>query len=150
IGRIPFDDYALAFRLGTVALVLILFDGGLNTAPAALRAAGRRALVLATLGGVLTAGGVAVAAHLLGFSWAVALLIGSVVSSTDAAAVFSVLRGSGMRLQARTPATLEVESGLNDPVAVLLTIAATDAVLGRHTTVWQVGLGFPARPARGG
>lgn len=141
IGGIPFDDYALAFRLGTVALVLILFDGGLNTAPAALRAAGRRALVLATLGVVLTAGGVAVAAHLLGFSWAVALLIGSVVSSTDAAAVFSVLRGSGMRLEARTAATLEVESGLNDPVAVLLTIAATDAVLGRHTTVWQVGLG---------
>jgi len=141
IGGIPFDDYALAFRLGTIALVLILFDGGLNTAPAALRTAGSRALVLATMGVVLTAGGVAGVARLLGFSWPVALVIGSVVSSTDAAAVFSVLRGSGMRLEARTAATLEVESGLNDPVAVLLTIAATDVALGRHTTVWAITLG---------
>jgi potassium/hydrogen antiporter len=141
IGGIPFDDYALAFRLGTIALVLILFDGGLNTAPAALRTAGGRALGLATVGVVLTAAGVAGTAHLLGFSWPVALVIGSVVSSTDAAAVFSVLRGSGMRLEARTAATLEVESGLNDPVAVLLTIAATDVALGRHTALWDVTLG---------
>jgi cell volume regulation protein A len=141
IGGIPFDDYALAFRLGTIALVLILFDGGLNTPIAALRIAGRRALLLATLGVVLTAGGVAVTAHLLGFSWPVALLIGSVVSSTDAAAVFSVLRGSGMRLEARTAATLEVESGLNDPLAVLLTIAATQGALGLHTTLREVVLG---------
>jgi cell volume regulation protein A len=141
IGGIPFDDYALAFRLGTIALVLILFDGGLNTPSTALRIAGHRALVLATLGVVLTAGGVAVTAHLLGFSWPVSLLIGSVVSSTDAAAVFSVLRGSGMRLEARTAATLEVESGLNDPVAVLLTIAATDAALGVQTSGWEIALG---------
>ncbi len=141
IGGIPFDDYELAFRLGTIALALILFDGGLNTPAAALRIAGGRAFLLATLGVVITAGVVAVAGHLLGFSWPVAMLIGSIVSSTDAAAVFSVLRGSGVRLEARTGATLEVESGLNDPVAVLLTIAATDAALGHHTTAWNVAVG---------
>lgn len=141
IGGIPFGNYELAFRLGTIALVLILFDGGLNTAPAALRTAGGRAIVLATLGVVLTAGGVALAARLLGFPWPLALVIGAVVSSTDAAAVFSVLRGSGMRLEARTSATLEVESGLNDPVAFLLTVVATEAALSQHTTGWEVVLG---------
>ena len=130
LGRIPFDDYLLAFRVGTIALVLILFDGGLGTAPSAFRSVVGPSLVLATLGVLLTAGGVAVVAMGLGFPPALAVLVGAVVSSTDAAAVFAVLRGSGVRLRERTGAILEVESGLNDPVALLLTVVATEIVLG--------------------
>lgn len=125
-GGIEFSDYGSAFRLGTVALVLILFDGGLNTPLAAVRAAIRPASVLATVGVVATAGFLALAAHLLfGFPWPVALLLGAIVSSTDAAAVFAVLRGSGLHLKRRVGTTLELESGLNDPMAVILTIALT-------------------------
>ena len=130
VGRIPFDDYPLAFRVGTIALVLILFDGGLGTAPSALRQALAPSLVLATVGVLVTAFGVALVAMGLGFPPALAILVGAVVSSTDAAAVFAVLRGSGVRLRERTGAILEVESGLNDPVALLLTVVATEIVLG--------------------
>lgn len=125
LGGIRFDSYGLAFRLGTVALVLILFDGGLNTPLAAVRAAAGPAAVLATAGVVGTAAAVAGAAHLLGLAWPQALLLGATVSSTDAAAVFSVLRGSGTSLAPRVGHTLEVESGVNDPAAVILTMATT-------------------------
>ena len=123
IGGIVFEDYGLALRLGTVALVLILFDGGLNTPLAAVRSAARPAGLLATVGVAATAGLVGALAHLLGFDWPQALLLGAIVSSTDAAAVFAVLRGSGLQLKRRVGTTLEVESGLNDPMAVLLTSA---------------------------
>ncbi len=121
IGGIAFDDYTLAFRLGSAALALILFDGGLNTPVGALRRIWAPAGTLATAGVVLTACLVAVPAHLWGLSWPEALLLGAVVSSTDAAAVFAVLRSSGIQLKRRVGLTLEVESGLNDPVAVILT-----------------------------
>jgi cell volume regulation protein A len=140
LGRIPFDDHRLAFRAGIVALVLILFDGGLGTPRSVLRRALPRALMLATLGVVLTAVVVAVVAIALGFPPALAVLVGAVVSSTDAAAVFSVLRGSGVRLRETTGATLEIESGLNDPIALLLTVVATEIVLGEG----DVGLGLVA------
>lgn len=125
IGGIGFDDYEAAFRLGNVALVLILFDGGLNTTMAAVREAARPAAVLATFGVVATAGLVALTANLLGFDWPAALVLGAIVSSTDAAAVFSVLRSSGLHLKRRVGATLEVESGANDPMAVILTLELT-------------------------
>jgi cell volume regulation protein A len=140
IGGIPFDNYALAFRLGIIALVLILFDGGLNTSVEVFRRAAAPASMLATAAVVLTALLVAVVGLLLGLSPPIAVLVGVVVSSTDAAAVFSVLRGSGMRLQEKTGAVLEVESGLNDPMAVFLTVVATEVVLGTQTlgsdTLW--------------
>src|SRR6185503_12130855 len=85
IGKIPFEDYHVAYQIGTAALVLILFDGGLNTPTNALREVGWPALVLATIGVVLTALVTAVAAHLFGFTWPLALLLGAIVSSTDAA-----------------------------------------------------------------
>lgn len=125
IGGIAFESYGLAFRLGTVALVLILFDGGLNTSAAAVRQALAPSGVLATLGVVGTAGMLAVAAHFFGLGWPEALLLGAIVSSTDAATVFAVLRGSGIHLKRRVGTTLEVESGVNDPVAVILTTVLT-------------------------
>lgn len=137
IGGIAFDDYGAAFRLGTVALALILFDGGLNTPLEAIRRVAKPAGLLASAGVVGTAGLVGAAAHLLGFAWSNALLLGAVVSSTDAAAVFSVLRGSETNLKRRVGTTLEVESGINDPVAVILTTALTHNLLSAgRVSVW--------------
>jgi cell volume regulation protein A len=129
-GGIEFGDFHLSFRLGTAALVLILFDGGLNTPLAAVRRAIVPAGILATVGVAGTAALMALGARLLlGFSWPLALLLGAIVSSTDAAAVFSVLRGSGLHLRKRLAATIEVESGLNDPMAMLLTILLTENLI---------------------
>jgi cell volume regulation protein A len=128
LGRIPFEDYRLTFRVGTVALVLILFDGGLNTALSSIRRALAPAAVLATLGVAGTAVVTAVGARALGIPWTGALLLGAIVSSTDAAAVFSMLRGSGMKIRPRLADLLEIESGVNDPTAVILTLAVTDAI----------------------
>jgi cell volume regulation protein A len=130
VGGIEFEDYRLSFHLGTMALVLILFDGGLNTSLSSLRGAWGPATVLATIGVLGTAGLLALAAWLLGFPWPHALLLGAIVASTDAAAVFSVLRASGVQLRRRVGAILELESGLNDPMAVLLTLALTASLLG--------------------
>jgi cell volume regulation protein A len=129
IGRIAFDDYRFAFRVGVLALALILFDGGLNTPLGPVRKAIGPAGVLATVGVAGTAVLVAACAHFLGLGWPEALLLGAVVSSTDAAAVFSVLRGSGIQLKRRVGVTLEVESGINDPVAVILTTVLTQNLL---------------------
>ncbi|HEX7338106.1 MAG TPA: potassium/proton antiporter [Gemmatimonadales bacterium] len=125
IGGIQFDDYHFAFRIGVLALALILFDGGLNTPLSAVRRAAAPAGILATLGVAGTAVLVAAGANYLGLGWGEALLLGAVVSSTDAAAVFAVLRGSGLQLKRRVGVTLEVESGLNDAVAVILTTVLT-------------------------
>jgi potassium/hydrogen antiporter len=129
LGGLHFADYGLAFRVGTIALALILFDGGLNTSMAVVRRVAAPAGVLATVGVAGTAALVAVAARVLGFGWAEALLLGAVVSSTDAAAVFSVLRGAGVQIKQRVRSTLELESGLNDPMAVLLTLAVTESII---------------------
>lgn len=129
IGRIPFDNYAAAYSLGTIALTVILFDGGLNTPLAHVRRYATAAGVLATAGVVGTAGLVALVTRALGFPWSFALLLGAVVSSTDAAAVFSVLRGSRLNLSRRVTVTLEAESGINDPVAVILTTVLTTNLL---------------------
>lgn len=125
IGRIGFEDYHLTYRLGTAALVFILFDGGLQTPVRGVKLVAWPALVLATFGVAGTAGLTAIAAHVLGFTWPMALLVGAIVSSTDAAAVFSVLSASGTQLRRRIGLTLEVESGFNDPMAVILTTALT-------------------------
>lgn len=142
LGGIPFEDYGLAYRLGTIALVLILFDGGLNTTPAVLRRAARSAGWLATVSVVATAAVMAGFGLWLGLDPEIALLMGAVVSSTDAAAVFSVFRGGGVRLKERTAATLEVESGLNDPMAVFLTLLATEYALASAPTPGAVALLF--------
>jgi cell volume regulation protein A len=130
LGHIAFEDYHFMFRVGTTALVLILFDGGLNTPFASARDVMAPAALLATLGVVATAALIAVAAHRFGVPWPMAFLLGSIVSSTDAAAVFSVLTATGTRLRRKVGLTLEVESGLNDPMAVILTTALTASLAG--------------------
>ena len=161
IGKIQFNDYAFAFRVGTIALALILFDGGLNTPMIALHRAAKPASVLATAGVVGTAGLVGWAAHLAGMALPEALLLGAVVSSTDAAAIFAVLRGSGINLKWRVGTTLEVESGLNDPLAVILTTLLTRNLVAPIPLVdWllpaeiiveiAVGLGIGFAVGRGG
>lgn len=122
-GGIWFDRFDVAYLCGTSALVLILFAGGLNTRVRHLRQALGPAGVLATVGVVGIAAVTAVGAHAVGLGWHEALLFGAIVSSTDAAAVFAVL--DGVPLRRRVALTIELESGLNDPVAVILTVAAT-------------------------
>ncbi|HUR93702.1 MAG TPA: potassium/proton antiporter [Gemmatimonadales bacterium] len=151
LGGIAFEDYGLAFRLGSLALALILFDGGLNTPLAALRRTWAPAGLLATAGVALTALLIAVPAHFWGLAWPQALLLGAVVSSTDAASVFAVLRGSGLQLKRRVGTTLELESGLNDPVAVILTVALTANLLHPgEAGVLGIGLGVVRELVVGG
>jgi cell volume regulation protein A len=149
LGRIPFDDYRFAFRLGTVALILILFDGGFNTSLQSIKASIRPAAALATIGVAGTAAAVAGFGRLLHMPWPEALLVGAVVSSTDAAAVFAVLRGGALRLRNRVGTTLELESGINDPMAVILTLAVIDAVSGKPPSAWSLVLGIPVQLAIG-
>lgn len=150
VGGIEFEGYGLSFRLGTLALALILFDGGLNTPVEALRQGLRPAAVLATAGVAATAGLVALGAWLLGFPWPAAFLVGAVVSSTDAAAVFSVLRGSGIQLRRRLATLLELESGLNDPMAVVLTLVLTEAIATGSDPGLSLFLEIPLQLAVGG
>ena len=129
-GGIRFDDVETAYTVGSVALGLILFDGGLRTRYQTIRNVIAPAGMLATIGVLVTAALTAPAAVLtLGLSWSEALLVGSVVASTDAAAVFFLLHTKGLRLRPRVSATLEVESGLNDPVAIFLTIVLVEYLL---------------------
>jgi cell volume regulation protein A len=123
-GWIRFDDYELARRTGTLALALILFEGGLSTNCSELRAVLRPAIALALGGTVITAVVTGLAGMaLLGLAPLSGLLLGSILSSTDGAAVFGILRGSP--LPRRIVNTLEGEAGLNDPVAVLLVVGFT-------------------------
>ncbi|MDX2114603.1 MAG: potassium/proton antiporter [Planctomycetota bacterium] len=130
LGGVAFDNYEVAFRLGTVALVLILFDGGLNTTARSIRKSAAPAGLLATLGVLVTAGVLAVLGRAMGLRWSEAVLIGAIVSSTDAAAVFAVLRGGSLRVREKVRSTLEVESCVNDPMAVILTVGVVDALSG--------------------
>ena len=131
LGRIPFENYSLANSIGSVALALILFDGGLRTSITSVQKVWKPALVLSTFGVLLTSviTGLA-AAWVLKLPLLQGLLVGSIVGSTDAAAVFSVLRSSGLKLPERLTSTLEVESGSNDPMAIFLTLGLIGVITG--------------------
>jgi cell volume regulation protein A len=127
LGWIEFSDFELARQAGTVAVALILFEGGLSSGFDEIRPVLKTSVLLATLGTIVTAGLTAVAAALiLDLEALPALLLGSTVAATDAAAVFAVLRGSTLRR--RLARTLEGESGLNDPIAILLVIGCIEAI----------------------
>lgn len=137
IGGIPFDDFDLAFLVGNLALAVILLDGGMRTKASTFRATFWPSLTLATLGVVLTAAAVGLfATWLLGVNPLFGLLIGAIVGSTDAAAVFNLLRNSGIRLNERVGGTLELESGANDPMAILLVIVIVDLIQGQAELAW--------------
>ena len=130
IGGIDFDNAPLAYFIGSIALALILFDSGFETQRRTLKIAAAPSLVLATFGVMITTGVIGGITWLvLDVPWLVALLFGAIVSSTDAAAVFFLLRVGGINLRDRTRSTLEVESGSNDPMAMFLTISLVELIV---------------------
>lgn len=140
-----FDDANIAYFLGSLALAVILFDSGFGTRTQTLKRAAAPAIVLATVGVLLTTLLVGVVArYLFGLPWLYALLIGAIVSSTDAAAVFFLLRTGGIKIYKRVRSILEVESGSNDPMAIFLTILLIELILadGRSNIATSFLTGF--------
>jgi len=134
-GGVRFDDFWAAYLIGSVALAIILFDGGIRTPKRTFILALRPALSLSTFGVLVTAGVTGLAAALLfDFGWVGGFLVGAVVASTDAAAVFLLLHAKGVNLEERVSATLEVESGINDPMAVFLTVVFTELLMAKTGT----------------
>src|SRR5690606_7202309 len=131
VGGIEFENYRLAHGIGSVALAIILFDGGLRTTLEAFRKVLAPSVLLATVGVFITAGITGLAASwITGVPLLLGLLLGSIVGSTDAAAVFAVLRSKGLNLRERLSALLEVESASNDPMAIFLTVGLLQVLLG--------------------
>jgi len=142
IGGLEFEDYRLAHGIGTLALTMILFDGGMSTTLSAVRTAWKPAVLLATWGVLVTAVITGLAAvWILQISLLEGLLLGSIVGSTDAAAVFAVLRSRGVSLPRRIADVLEVESASNDPMAIFLTIGCLEVLLG-HVAIGPGLLGL--------
>lgn len=148
---IRFDNYSQAFLIGHLALAMILLDGGLRTRLDTFRVGFKPALTMSTLGVFVTSGIVGlIATWVFELSLLEGFLIGAIVGSTDAAAVFSMLRGQGININERVAATLEIESGTNDPMAIFLTLLLIEMLVGDFQTpldsilffVQQFGVGI--------
>jgi len=134
IFKIPFDDYSFAEEICTVALIFIMFYGGFGTKWSHAKPIAAHAIVLSSLGTVLTAGAVGVFCHyILKFEFLESFLIGAVISSTDAASVFSILRSKHLNLRYGTASLLEIESGSNDPFSYMLTVLILALMSGEAT-----------------
>lgn len=121
---IYFDNVELAQNIGTLALIFILFGGGLDTAWKSIKPVLKDGLILATFGVLFTAFFAAICVYyVLNFTFIESLLVGAIISSTDAAAVFAILRAKGISLKKKLTPLLELESGSNDPMAIFLTVA---------------------------
>lgn len=150
-GGLVFDDVGLAFLAASFALAVILFDGGLRTQLKLFRVGLKPALSLASFGVLVTAALTGIACiWVFNLGWMEALLLGAIVASTDAAAVFALLTGRSRGLSERVSATLEIESGTNDPMAIFLVVVLVDLVAMDATGpgpevvgqfLWQIGGG---------
>lgn len=135
-GGLQFNDVYVAQLVGSVALAIIIFDGGLRTRREVFRIALWPAVSLATVGVIATAAVVGtIATWLLELHWLEGLLIGAIIGSTDAAVVFSLLHTSGTEIKVRVAATLEIESGSNDPMAIFLTMVLVTALAAGRSTL---------------
>ena len=145
--RIPFDNYDAADVICSTSLIFIMFYGGFGTNLKTARPVVVQSVVLSTLGVAGTAGAVAVFAHFaLSLPWLESFLIGSVISSTDAASVFNILRSKKLALKYHTDSLLEIESGSNDPISYMLTTVTVGIMGGEHVfipllLVQQISLG---------
>ena len=136
IFRISFDDYALSEMVCSACLIFVMFYGGFGTNIKEAKPVAVQSFLLSTLGVVLTAGMVGVFVHIaLGAGWLESMLIGSVVSSTDAASVFNILRSKKLNLKDNTASLLELESGSNDPMSYMLTVVMVSLLSGQEISV---------------
>ncbi|AFM11955.1 potassium/proton antiporter [Turneriella parva] len=151
VGGIVFDNYRMAFAVGSACLALIVFDGGMSTSWSSVRPVLRRGISLSVLGTLFTGAATATFANLvLRMHWSDSILLGAIVSSTDAAAVFSLLRARSVSLQGTVKQTLEFEAASNDPIAIFLTVGvllfisnpAAGVVEFSKLLVMQAGIGL--------
>lgn len=150
-GGIEFNNYGFAQFLGVFALVVILFSGGLDTRWESVKPVLKKGLLLSTLGVILTAAVVGVSVwYFTPFSLIEGLLLGAIISSTDAAAVFSILRSKNLGLKGRLRPILELESGSNDPMAYFLTVTLIGYALTPSISLWTGVLSFVLQMSIGG
>lgn len=139
LGNIHFSNYALAQKLGLIALAFILFSGGMNTELKEVRPVLKPALLLSTLGVVIATALIGFfACVFLGFTWTEGCLLGATIASTDVAAVFTVLRSKNVSLKEGLAPLLELESALNDPMAVFLGVSLLGIVGNSGQSAWQL------------
>ncbi|MDR0713732.1 MAG: potassium/proton antiporter, partial [Bacteroidales bacterium] len=143
IGNIVFDSAVTARFLGTIALCFILFSGGLDTKTQQIQPVMWKGIILSTLGVLVTALSLGVFVYwITGFGWMESMLLGSIVSSTDAAAVFSIFRSKNTGLKRRLRPILELESGSNDPMAYFLVITFITIIKQPETPLWVMIVEF--------